>query len=89
MPWTSTDEGIMQRPMFLVMLLPKGLLKCAVRLARGPCIDRSNASAPHAFGQRRINSAVFAAMLCWEKASVAPENLSVRGPQAETHITPC
>ncbi len=36
MPWTSTEEGIMQRPMFLVMLLPKGLLRCAVRLARGP-----------------------------------------------------
>ena len=37
MPWTSTEGGIMQRPMFLVMLLPKGLLKCADRFARGPC----------------------------------------------------
>ena len=27
----------MQRPMFLVMLLPKGLLKCADKLANGPC----------------------------------------------------
>ena len=39
MPWTSTEVGIMQRPMFLVMLLPKGLLKCADRFARGPCTE--------------------------------------------------